>query len=59
MTDARKPSEKLTREDEIQGEVVGSQFHATAWPSGLRNSNPNMLTDLWSAYYEKNDDRPE
>lgn len=50
--EARKPSEKATREHGIAGEVVGKQFVADAWPSGLRNSNPNMLTEKPSVVIE-------
>lgn len=49
MTDQQQ-TEKPTRLDEIQGDVIGAQFQATAWPSGLRNSSPNMLSDLWADY---------
>jgi hypothetical protein len=55
----RKPDEKPTREHEIAGGVVGKQFQVTAWPSGLRNSSPNMLTELWADYCERRDDRSE
>jgi hypothetical protein len=38
------------RVEEIKGEVIDGKLHVDHWPSGLRNSNPNMLTELWAEY---------